>query len=213
MVAALYGLNVAWIKTFFAKSGSRSVHFHTNPATTARFIQALKDTVVATDRPSLTWTEHMLSLERNARPTAARVLETITSPEHDDTSSTANVFCDICCVPDYESDSMDSLVDYFDVITTVPCADANIQAHQSSLDQASETGMAPNTVQAAKLISADRRSHHDVFGTPIWISMCYAETSRSIKQDFDIAYDFKCDVPIVIAKCCTFIFRRSKSTL
>jgi hypothetical protein len=103
MVAALYGLNVAWIKTFLAKSGSRSVHFHTNPATTARFIQALKDTVVATDRPSLTWTEHMLSLERNARPTAARVLETITSPEHDDTSSTANVFCDICCVPDYES--------------------------------------------------------------------------------------------------------------
>jgi serine/threonine protein kinase len=32
MTAALHGLNVDCIKEFYARSGSRSVHFHSNPA-------------------------------------------------------------------------------------------------------------------------------------------------------------------------------------
>jgi hypothetical protein len=129
MIAALHGLNVDWIKAFFAKHGSRSLHFHDNPAATADFIQALKNTVHPTDSPSLIWTEKMLSLERNARPKAARVLEMITSPQNDDTSSTANMFCGICCVPDFESDSMDSLADDFDGITTLGQSDPDNHAN------------------------------------------------------------------------------------
>jgi serine/threonine protein kinase len=137
MIAALHGLNVDWIKAFFAKHGSRSLHFHDNPAATADFIQALKNTVHPTDSPSLIWTEKMLSLERNARPKAARVLEMITSLQNDDTSSTANMFCGICCVPDFESDSMDSLADDFDGITSLGQPDPDNHANLHTQTQTS----------------------------------------------------------------------------
>jgi hypothetical protein len=54
-------------------------------------------------------------------------------------------------------------------------------------------------------MSVGRGGHQDVFGTPIWISMCYAKANRSTKEDFDIVHDSKGTVPIVIAECCTFI--------
>jgi hypothetical protein len=92
----------------------------------------------------------MLSLERNARPTPVQVLEVITSPEDDDTSSTADTFCGICCVPDFESDSMDSLADNFNIVTAVPRAGFDTQAYQSTHDQASDINeMTQKTVQTA----------------------------------------------------------------
>lgn len=42
----------------------------------------------------------------------------ITFPESSDIDATLNMFCGICCVPDLESDSLDSLADDFDTITT-----------------------------------------------------------------------------------------------
>jgi serine/threonine protein kinase len=69
MTAALHGLNIDWMKAFFAKSSSGALHFHTNPAAIAQFIQALKDTAHSTDKSSLIWTKQMLSLERRTRPT------------------------------------------------------------------------------------------------------------------------------------------------
>jgi hypothetical protein len=55
--AALHGLNLDWIKAFFAKRGLRTFHFHTNPAATAHFIQAVKDSAHSTVKPSLIWIE------------------------------------------------------------------------------------------------------------------------------------------------------------
>jgi hypothetical protein len=51
-----------------------------------------------------------------------------------------------------------------------------------------------------------------VFGTPIWISTFYAITRRSARDDFGIAYNLEGTIPIVIAECCTFIMKSSKST-
>jgi serine/threonine protein kinase len=127
ITAALRGLNVDWMKEYFARSGSH--HFHSNHAATVQFNQELKDTAHPTDKRTLYWIEQMLRFDRNARPTAAQVLEIITLSEDDDTGSVANMFCGICCVPDFESDSMDSLADDFDVITAVPQPDLAIQAH------------------------------------------------------------------------------------
>jgi serine/threonine protein kinase len=134
MTAALHGLNVDRIKDFYARSGSRSVHFHSNPSATGEFIKELKNTARPTDKPTLLWIGQMLFLERNARPTAAHVLEMITSSEDNDTDSTANMFCGICCVPDFESDSMDSLADDFDVVTTVRQPDPDAQPHSVAKD-------------------------------------------------------------------------------
>lgn len=51
----------------------------------------------------------MCQSERLARPTAAQVLELITTPDDVDPSATA--FCGVCCMPDDATDSADSLAE------------------------------------------------------------------------------------------------------
>ena len=117
MTAALQGLNVEWIKKFYIKCHSQGTHFHANPAATTQLIQEFGTTAHPKHKRTLSWIEQMIRVDRTARPTAAQVLEMITVPEESDVDATPNTFCGICCVPDLESDSSDSLVDDFDTIT------------------------------------------------------------------------------------------------
>lgn len=112
MTAALQGFNVEWIKNFFIKRNSQNTHFHTNPAAIADLISDLKMTMHSKYKRTFAWIEKMLLIDRNGRPLAAQVLDMITYPETNDIDATPNLFCGICCVPDHESDSSDSLADY-----------------------------------------------------------------------------------------------------
>ncbi|KAH7384587.1 kinase-like domain-containing protein [Pyrenochaeta sp. MPI-SDFR-AT-0127] len=120
MTAALQGLNVEWIKTLFTNSNSQGTHFHSNPIALTELLRELKETVDPSHKRTFTWIEKMLLVNRNARPTAAQVLEMITCPETSDMDATPNMFCGICCVPGLESDSADSLADDLDVVTAIP---------------------------------------------------------------------------------------------
>ncbi|CAO2655578.1 Nn.00g043810.m01.CDS01 [Neocucurbitaria sp. VM-36] len=117
MTAALQGLNIGWIKEFYTKCHSQSPHFHANPAATAQLIQKLGTTAQPRHKRMLIWIEQMVRVDRTARPKAPQILEMITVPDASDVDATPNMFCGICCVPDLESDSLDSLADEFDNMT------------------------------------------------------------------------------------------------
>ncbi|OAL53742.1 kinase-like protein [Pyrenochaeta sp. DS3sAY3a] len=119
MSAAMHGMNVSGIKTFFDNSSSHGTHYHANPAATTQMIRELENVGDRRNRRALTWIEKMVLVDRVARPTAAQVLDMITMPEASDQDESPNMFCGICCVPYLESDSMDSLADDFDNITAV----------------------------------------------------------------------------------------------
>lgn len=119
MSAAMHGMNVSGIKTFFDNSSSQGTHYHANPAATTQMIRELENVGDRRYRRPLTWIEKMVLVDRVARPTAAQVLDMITMPEASDQDESPNMFCGICCVPYLESDSMDSLADDFDNITAV----------------------------------------------------------------------------------------------
>ena len=114
MTAALRGLSIEWIKDYFAKHGSGGIHFHANHAATMELVQNFRAGGDSKNARVLTWIETMLRYDRSARPTAARVMEMITLPDAGRSDSASNKFCGICCVPDYESDSLDSLAEEID---------------------------------------------------------------------------------------------------
>ena len=85
----------------------------------------------------------MLFVDRTKRPTAAHVLEMITTPETENDSP--STFCGICCVPDLVTDSTDSLDEDAEPVTTNACA--NYQ------------GISISEMQATTLISRDINGH------------------------------------------------------
>jgi serine/threonine protein kinase len=109
MVAALHGFDVEWVKHYFVTVHTMSSHFYTNPEASSQLIQDWEVTWTARDQKPLRWIKSMLQINRLSRPTAAQVLELISSPDELDQSP--STFCGICCVYDEETDSDDSLVD------------------------------------------------------------------------------------------------------
>jgi len=154
MTAALRGLNIGWIKDYFAKSGSRGMHFHTNYAATVELIQEFKAGGDSRNALAMNWIEKMLLFDRGARPTAASVMEMITLPGVNESDLAASKFCGICCVPDYESDSMDSLAEDFD--------DASIDALQDPIalenDAITQMRVTPSAVMSESLSSSTFKS-------------------------------------------------------
>jgi serine/threonine protein kinase len=109
MLAALHGYNTDWIKRYFAGVHTQATHFHANPDATSQLLQEWEATWTMLDKTPLIWTKEMLHMERQLRPTAARVFELVTSI--DDSNQNSTNFCGICCILDDETDSNDSLVD------------------------------------------------------------------------------------------------------
>ncbi|KAF2018600.1 hypothetical protein BU24DRAFT_418122 [Aaosphaeria arxii CBS 175.79] len=114
MVAALHGINVDWMKQYFASAHSTSTNFYANPEASAQLIREWESVWSERDRLPLGWIRSMLLLDRPSRPTAARVLELITTSK--DTGQVSTTFCGICCIPDEETDSDDSLDDEINLL-------------------------------------------------------------------------------------------------
>ena len=109
MAAALRGFNIDWVKSYFNSFYSMSPYFHANPGATTHLLREWYAFGPAKDTKPLLWIGSMLQAERMLRPTAAEILDSITSSSNPE--DTATSFCGICCLPSYESDSCDSLVD------------------------------------------------------------------------------------------------------
>jgi serine/threonine protein kinase len=139
MTAALHGLDVNWIKTYFATYGSQAPHFHSNPDATQQLLYSWETSWNRDDKLPLLWIKQMVSIDRQQRPTAARVLELITTTDLGESISTN--FCGICCVPDNDTDSCDSLADDFDALTAVPLSNPAIKPISNDSNPPSATVM------------------------------------------------------------------------
>jgi serine/threonine protein kinase len=124
MISALHGISVDDIKRIFAEGPTTGLHYHNNPTATKHLIKGLRSEEGCGDKQPLSWIAGMLLVDRDDRPTGARVLEMITTPET--TADNPNTFCGICCVPGLESDSCDSLIDDFNVMSAVACDNSHV---------------------------------------------------------------------------------------
>lgn len=132
MVAAMQGYNVSWMKKYFSGTHSMSSHYYANPQASSELIDEWTTAWDAKDGRPLQWIERMVRSDRSSRPMAAEVVEMIVFPDGHDHNSTT--FCGICCVPDEETDSNDSLVDEPTIIvpTKRPGIDLVIESKQDS---------------------------------------------------------------------------------
>ena len=143
MVSALQGFSTDSIRLLFATGSTAGLHYHNNPSATQRLIEKLRSKAVKSDRRPLLWIADMLFVDRTKRPTAAHVLEMITTPETENDSP--STFCGICCVPDLATDSSDSLDEDAESVTTN--------------DYANHQGIPISERQAKKLMSRDMNGH------------------------------------------------------
>jgi serine/threonine protein kinase len=133
MLAALHGYNTDWIKRYFAGVHTQATHFHANPDATSQLLQEWEATWTVLDKTPLSWIKEMLLMERQSRPTAARVFELVTSIDESNQSSTN--FCGICCILDDASDSNDSLDDDLTVLAEPRSASVRANSRRTSLEQ------------------------------------------------------------------------------
>lgn len=162
MAAALQGLSVDWIKEYFAKAGSTSPHFHTNHTLISRFMEDLEGMGASRDRRLFTWVKPMLLLDRYARSTAARKVEMITDPGACGTDSTPNMFCGICCVSGSDSDSMDSLVDELDTMTTIPQVSSTSGDDRTMRPKTNNVQGIPGPLDICSTIKNNKQRHPDI---------------------------------------------------
>lgn len=80
--AALQAKDLDWVKAYYEAHGTGSTHYHTNSKATTDLLDELKGTVVNDlhARP-LVWIKDMLARDRRVRPTAAEVMNHITSSD------------------------------------------------------------------------------------------------------------------------------------
>jgi hypothetical protein len=109
MCAALNGHNVEWLKSYFSSNHTRSIHYHSNGEATYQLIAEWESTWNNREKRLLQWIRIMLCADRFSRPTAASLLDRITSNQ--DLEYTRTEFCGICCIPDDDTDSEDSILD------------------------------------------------------------------------------------------------------
>jgi serine/threonine protein kinase len=153
MLAALHGYNTDWIKRYFAGVHTQATHFHANPDATSQLLQEWEATWTMLDKMPLLWTKEMLRMERQLRPTAARVFELVTSI--DDSNQSSTNFCGICCILDDETDSNDSLVDDPTILAEPHSARVRADLQSTSLGQ---THDATTTIPAWQRDSSNTQS-------------------------------------------------------
>ena len=101
--SALQLKDLIWVKAYYEVHGTGSTHYHANPEATLDLLGELQTTALDDmhARP-LTWIEHMLTLNRRVRPTAAEVINQITSA---DSEVSFLYSCDQCSYPSSEPES------------------------------------------------------------------------------------------------------------
>jgi hypothetical protein len=95
MIAVLKGKTVQEMDEFFRQRGSQQAWIRSNIAVLPEFIAELKKTGEFSDNKALRWTQEMLFVEQQQRPTAASLVASIIESSMDGEGSG---FCGICCV-------------------------------------------------------------------------------------------------------------------
>lgn len=149
MCAALHGHNVEWLKRRFTTTHTKSSFFYANHEAATQLLSEWESAWGNKEKKSLQWVRTMLRVDRFSRPTAATLLDNITSNQ--DVDYTPTEFCGICCIPDEDTASEDSIVDdpAFHIVqqaltlSPTPPAEAVLsefeQGSQLSLDDAAST--------------------------------------------------------------------------
>ncbi|KAH0536387.1 hypothetical protein FGG08_006737 [Glutinoglossum americanum] len=101
MAATLKGETVATMDNFFKSYGSENSCFHGNPDAIRAWMERLKLTESECGCVPLEWVENMLNHERNLRPSARQLMQTIQSSQL--CMSSRVVFIGICCNDDSAS--------------------------------------------------------------------------------------------------------------
>ncbi len=95
MTAVLKGRTFEYIYGFLRGHGTRREYVRTNPTGTSALITELEQTGSSTDNAALEWVRNMIMSEQHLRPTAASLVESITSASQKGAGN--EVFCGICC--------------------------------------------------------------------------------------------------------------------
>ena len=109
MQLALQLKDLIWVKAYYEAHGTGLTHYHANPEATLDLLGELRTTILDDmhARPT-TWIKDMLTVDRQARPTAAEVTNQITSTD----SQVGFLYsCDQCSYPSSEPDSVESTED------------------------------------------------------------------------------------------------------
>ncbi|KAI9761626.1 MAG: hypothetical protein M1840_001742 [Geoglossum simile] len=107
MSVVLKGLSVEYFKSYFEKNGTGLPFVRTNLPALSMLLTELERTGIPSDSRALVWVKYMLQHDRSARPTAATLVSWITVP--DGPYEGNGVFCGICCLSEYGSETSDSL--------------------------------------------------------------------------------------------------------
>lgn len=105
MIVILKGRTLEYMDGFFKEHGSRQMYIRSNFAAFLEFIAVLKAMGDLSDNRAFAWVSKMVQADQQLRPTAAEVIESITSTNKEVGGRT--MFCGVCCVDDDSSDSVD----------------------------------------------------------------------------------------------------------
>ncbi|KAK4985878.1 hypothetical protein LTR50_005667 [Elasticomyces elasticus] len=111
MVVVLKGKRVNYIDDFFGQHGSLRAYVRTNRAAFLELVAELKATESISDNRALVWIEQMLQMEQGSRPTAAKLILSISNASREGEGSTG--FCGLCCTS-RDDDFSDADDDYFE---------------------------------------------------------------------------------------------------
>ncbi|KAK5011660.1 hypothetical protein LTR28_009894 [Elasticomyces elasticus] len=92
MVVVLKGKRVNYIDDFFGQHGSLGAYVRTNRAAFLELVAELEATESISDNRALVWIEQMLQMEQGSRPTAAKLILSISNASRDSAG-----FCGLCC--------------------------------------------------------------------------------------------------------------------
>jgi tetratricopeptide (TPR) repeat protein len=95
MIVVLKGRTAQYMEEFFTQHGSQHAFIRTNPAALSEFVAELEGAGELYDNRALGWTQQMLSVERQLRPTATSLVVSITAISHE---GKGTGFCGICCI-------------------------------------------------------------------------------------------------------------------
>ena len=106
MIVVLKGKTIEYIDEFFERHGSRQTYVRTNHAALTELLKELRSTGKVSDNRPLEWIQSLLQVEQELRPTATKLVASITATDTE--RGGRGAFCGICCAYLDESSS-DSL--------------------------------------------------------------------------------------------------------
>lgn len=201
MVAALQGYDVDWLRRRFENVGTRSTHYHTNPQATQEILEHWETSSERKDAIPVTWIKKMVLVDRSSRPTAAEVLEMITC--RDDADCSATTFCCISCAANDQNDSIGSLTD-----------SAHNETEHNDQAVVPQSDSRPELENESAVHIQSLALGKTVFEVPVDTSIRYTKAVfRSPQKSLRPKFGVDGYIPIIVAQCITYIFKKGELLL